>query len=322
MHAPDQVLRARRQRGMIIPRVRRRISPGLIDAVALGAEAGRPPVDLLSEEEIRLESLQALRDVSGRNLGVTVKPQLAGTKDPFFGDITLAAALSNRAFQIPPTHFLNFYDIPDGLGRFDLRINHPDAASIDMLRAGNGLVWPTPIEKIFVTTAPAIAGSTLKFFLGEARINRDRIRGTTGPCAVHFGHLSHTQIATTTLVFTFPLVPVGLKHVYDLLSLTSSQVNRNFVLNVSTGAGVICASLYFQSTAARRRPMVGITIGSSSSEIPAGPLTIWGGERLVIRAIQDITLGQVVAVDYRYRVEAGVQIHAVDPQVVVETEPP
>jgi len=111
--------------------------------------------------------LEELRAGRGQNEALPVQAPLIGQTDHFIADIALDSALTKEPYKFPNSYRLTFLNVPECLCLFHVRINEPNAPVIDMLCAGNQIRTSNPINRVYITTEPALPGATLKVVAGE-----------------------------------------------------------------------------------------------------------------------------------------------------------
>lgn len=108
------------------------------------------------------------------------RASLTEIHDHFVGKIDISTALTKSRIAIPITKVLTFLDLPIALTTFEVRLRSPDGPPINLIRAGNQIRLANATDKIFVTTAPAIANGTIPFIAGQAEVvHTDRVGFTS-----------------------------------------------------------------------------------------------------------------------------------------------
>lgn len=83
-------------------------------------------------------------------------------------------ALTAKRIVVPNSNRVTVLNWPGNITTFAIRINSPSAPAWDVLGDGNLIVWPVPIEEIYVTTDAGATGGTIRFLFGAADIQAQK----------------------------------------------------------------------------------------------------------------------------------------------------
>jgi len=125
-----------------------------------------------SMEEMNIRLLQAIERLQPQGSIENVDTNLSSLTSESIVIVDVNVLRTQFHVVLPlASRRMTFLSWPPGLQQLDVRINKQDGQVIDVLSDGHEIIRNQGIERLFITTSPAIPGGVIRILLGEMLIS-------------------------------------------------------------------------------------------------------------------------------------------------------